>query len=570
MANNRDGTLTGIDVDTSQPRTIDTGHATLNIAASDHELMVAVGPTADDIIGTLEGSILTLATEGEPWLDPSPDPPNNWNYPVRQVEYLTCVGLLAYPDAPASVGWELRPEAAKEMPTVSSDGRTYTFTIRPGLQFSPPSDEPITAETFRASIERALSPELIEWAPGPALLDDIVGAKAFREGTASSVAGLAVDGDRLAITLEAPAPDFLGRVSLPFYCPVPAGTPPARLGLDADPPVAGSGPYYLANHTRYRLVVLKKNPNYQGDRPQPFDAIAIHLGTSVTDLVAGVKSGRFDGALVPGGDSIVGPGGRLEVESGPASEAGAAGNQRWFGARRAQTSYIALNPNRPAFKDLDVRRAVALALDRAALARIWPNGATASLLPPTASGPTPAIPAPDLDGAKVLMAGRTLAVTMALWSGDCPPCQAFATETAGQLQAIGITVNIVRSDDPYGDAMKTGSTIDLFEGGMGADVPDIGTMLRGLSDVTWLPRSTIDEIERIQALSGQARLDASYALARGVTESAMVIPYGADTYVNYFGAGIGCAFVQPAIGAVDLLTLCKTIDPGQPSAAPSP
>ena len=72
--------------------------------------------------------------------------------------YLTCVGLLNYPDKPAPDGWRLEPEVAAAMPTVSADGRTYTFTIKPGYTFSPPSDEPVTAETFRATIERTLSP----------------------------------------------------------------------------------------------------------------------------------------------------------------------------------------------------------------------------------------------------------------------------------------------------------------------------------------------------------------------------------------------------------------------------
>ncbi len=74
VANSRDGTLTRIDAVTSETRTIDTGHATLSIAAGEDELLVAVGPTADDIIGELQGSVLTLATEGFPWDDPSPDP----------------------------------------------------------------------------------------------------------------------------------------------------------------------------------------------------------------------------------------------------------------------------------------------------------------------------------------------------------------------------------------------------------------------------------------------------------------------------------------------------------------
>jgi ABC-type oligopeptide transport system substrate-binding subunit len=40
------------------------------------------------------------------------------------------------------------------MPTVSRDGRTYTFRVRGGFRFSPPSNEPVTAATFRYSIER--------------------------------------------------------------------------------------------------------------------------------------------------------------------------------------------------------------------------------------------------------------------------------------------------------------------------------------------------------------------------------------------------------------------------------
>ena len=56
-------------------------------------------------------------------------------------------------------GQQLRPEIAAAMPTVSADGRTYTFRIRPGFRFSPPSGQAVTAQTFRYSLERALSPK---------------------------------------------------------------------------------------------------------------------------------------------------------------------------------------------------------------------------------------------------------------------------------------------------------------------------------------------------------------------------------------------------------------------------
>jgi ABC-type oligopeptide transport system substrate-binding subunit len=49
-----------------------------------------------------------------------------------QIEYATCVKLLNYPDKPAPAGYQLQPEAASAMPTVSSDGLTVTFTVPPG------------------------------------------------------------------------------------------------------------------------------------------------------------------------------------------------------------------------------------------------------------------------------------------------------------------------------------------------------------------------------------------------------------------------------------------------------
>ena len=46
------------------------------------------------------------------------------------------------------------------MPTVSADGRTVTIRVRPGYRFSPGplgGGTPVTAETFRYTIERTFS-----------------------------------------------------------------------------------------------------------------------------------------------------------------------------------------------------------------------------------------------------------------------------------------------------------------------------------------------------------------------------------------------------------------------------
>ena len=157
VTNQNTGALTGIDLITGQiGREIDTGHATIAAAAGGDELMIAVGPTVREVIDGLEGSVLTATTFGLPWSEPAPDPPTNWSAPVRQMLNLTCVHLLNYPDEPGSDGLTLQPELATGPPTISADGRTYTFTIRPGFKFSPPSNEEVTAETIRQTLQRAL------------------------------------------------------------------------------------------------------------------------------------------------------------------------------------------------------------------------------------------------------------------------------------------------------------------------------------------------------------------------------------------------------------------------------
>jgi ABC-type transport system substrate-binding protein/class 3 adenylate cyclase/streptogramin lyase len=588
VTNANTGKLTGIDLVTGDTnRAIDTGHATLAVAAGGDEIMVAVGPTVDEVIAGLEGSILTLAASGSPWTDPSPDPALNGNLKVRQVLYLTCAALLNYPDAPAPDGWTLQPEVAAAMPTISPDGRTYTFRIRPGFRFSPPSNEEVTAETFRATIERAVSPVLDDDAPGPSHFGDIVGVKEFRAGKVDHVTGLVASGDQLTITLQAPAPDILQRLAMPFVCPVPAGTPVLRSGLDPDPPISGAGPYYLFTAGRHsvvtsRLVILKRNPNYHGQRPQPFDNIAIRTRSATASSIGKVRDGKLDAAMLDGGETISSGAGAVAAQWGPRSAGATAGDQRWFGAPGLGTNYLVLNPSRPAFRDPDVRRAVSLALDRVALSNVWVIAPSAELLAPSVpgtAGPDAPVPPPDRAAALALMKGRTLKVTMMGFplAWECGQCRDFEVAITGQLKEIGVTVAVRHPDDFPADAFAPASTVDLINWGSGSDYPDPVGLIASLGDDPWLGKANLGELARLQKLSGQARIDGTVGFAhRIVDEQVLVVPYGYPVEPFFMAERIGCGFVQPAIGAVDLLSLCIR-DPGatqgaspQPSTSPGP
>ena len=104
-----------------------------------------------------------------------------------QLLYATCAKLLNYPDKSGAAGSQLIPEVAQSLPARSADGRTYTFTIRPGFRFSPPSNEPVTAQTFKDTIERTLNPRMKS--PYAHEFADIVGAGAYMAGKALTSQG---------------------------------------------------------------------------------------------------------------------------------------------------------------------------------------------------------------------------------------------------------------------------------------------------------------------------------------------------------------------------------------------
>ena len=94
------------------------------------------------------------------------------------------------------------PEAAQSLPTRSADGKSYTFTIRRGFRFSPPSNESVTAQTFKYTIERTLTPRMRS--PLAPEFRDIVGASAYMAGKATHISGVVAHRNALTIRLTAP------------------------------------------------------------------------------------------------------------------------------------------------------------------------------------------------------------------------------------------------------------------------------------------------------------------------------------------------------------------------------
>jgi ABC-type transport system substrate-binding protein/class 3 adenylate cyclase/tRNA A-37 threonylcarbamoyl transferase component Bud32 len=498
----------------------------------------------------------------ENWLDDT-DPAHAWPIPFRaQLEYATAARLLNYPDAPVPEGSRLVPEVAAAMPDVSADGRTYTFRIRHGFRFSPPSNQEVTAETFRYSIERALSPGLGPEAQGAGFLSDIVGAKAFHAGRASRISGLVAHGDVLRIRLTARSGDFLARLSMPFFAPVPIGTPIVNGGVQD--PIPSAGPYYIKVRWRDDLVVLERNPNYHGSRPHRLQRIVYDIGNSSHRIVKRIESGAADYTADLLQESTFAAGGPLAARFGRA--------QREASPRLVQTPqlgfrFIQFNTRRGPFVDPRLRRAVNYAVDRRALASVQGEIPSDSYLPPGLASASRAhvYPlSPNLARARSLAHGFHGAVV--LYSCNEPNCIAAARILRADLEPLGIALKVRRVDEPFDEALKPGADYDMFVGGWFYDYPDPSDGLnvflapRGVDfrpPPLPIPKRYRRALDRAALLQGVTRVEAYRRLAVKIErEVAPFVGYSTPVMPELFSRRIGCRVEQPVIAAVDIGALC--------------
>jgi peptide/nickel transport system substrate-binding protein len=574
VANQDVGTVMRFDAVTGAGETFPMGHLATAVVAGAGQAMVTVWPlrTVEAEIDALEGSVARVLVPGYAFneLDPAVAPYAG-DPLAHQLANATCARLLRYPDDPDASSWEMVPEVATGPPEVSADGRTYTFTIADGFAFSPPSNEAITAETYAFSLERALSPVFGAEAQGPWYIDDIRGLGAYRDGRSDHIAGVRAEGDTLSITLVAPSETFLQRLAGPPFCPVPLDSPIVAGGVTDYtgvglhiPPLASAGPYYVSYHLNGELTILRRNPNYVGDRPGTIDAIAMREGVDPPQTIGRVEGGAWDLTLV--GDGAMDPGGALDQAWGPGSDAAAAGDQRYYDSGLTTTATIALNAGRPLFADERVRRAVAAAIDRAQLASHW-DGYTATdvLVPDTVAGglrgadPTPA---GDPEAGRALMDGAAGGTAIMGVDPSCPECRLTYEDVRAALAPLGIRVREAPSDDPYLDLYTGRSDFDMIAvPWTTVDFPDGATFLSQLmgGDIPsdWLPGGVLSSVQGLQGMPAGQREDATRELGERLTlEIVPAVAYARERTSAFFSPRLGCRSFPPFGFGVDLAALC--------------
>jgi YVTN family beta-propeller protein len=576
VANSGDGSVSRVDPQTNRVAAkIVVGQSPQALVATAGVVWVSVAasPAAPASPSGSPPGVLRVVREG-PFS--STDPAlsyNTFDPQALQMVYATCAGLLTYPDRPAPEGTRLVPDVARALPGVSADGRTYTFIVRPGFRFSPPSGAPVTAATFKHTIERALGPKLQGGAPS--FIGDIVGMAAFQAGRTPHLAGVTASGDRLQVRLTAPAPDLPARIATVPFCAVPDDTPAAAQSQ----PIPSAGPYYVVSGSRDQLV-LARNPNYGGHRPRGPKEIVYSFGVGLPRALRQVTAGQSDyinaALFVAGGQShaAVGLLQALEQRYGAASAEARTGHQRYFVSPWRDLEYFVFNTARPVFASARLRRAVNYAIDRRALvqhADLFHGGrATDHYLVPGIPGAHPVdvypLGGPNLAKARQLAGGVHTHAAFYIPNGE-PQSLEVARIVQTDLAAIGVTVDITAlpGAELYTRLAKPGEPWDLAWTNWGADFADPFTMINELFDpaVPVIPNfgrfndpALTRRMRYAATLTGDRRLHAYARLDEQLTRNdPPAAAWGIGTFREFFSARVGCQIYQPIYGT-DLGTVC--------------
>jgi oligopeptide transport system substrate-binding protein len=263
-------------------------------------------------------------------------------------------GLLT----PAPGGGSPQPAVAASW-SVSPDGLTYTFELRPEARWS--NGDPVTAADFVSSIRRALSPALA--APKAALFFPLKNAAAFhagRERDPAAIGARALGDHRLELTLAAPAADFPAMVASGPWIPVHRATVEHAGRMDdrgnpwARPDTfVGNGPFTLSAWRPAQEITVVRNPAYRDVAHVALPGIRFLAFDNRDSEERAFRAGQVDVTMDVPFTKLAG-----YREAQPPV-------LRTVPLR--ETRYLALNTTRAPFNDRRVRRALALALDRRAL-----------------------------------------------------------------------------------------------------------------------------------------------------------------------------------------------------------
>ena len=249
--------------------------------------------------------------------------------------------------------------------TVSEDGLVWTFTMRDGLKWSDGSD--LTAKDFEYSFKRLAAPDTA--APYAETVVGMIDGYADATGNPDADGNMTTepdfdalnvvaseDGKTLTVTLSYPCAYFDKLAAFAAMSPVQQATVEANgdAWCTAPDTYVCNGPYMITDWLPSERIVLSKNPNYNGG----WDSSKI-VSDTITLLLLEDSSAAY-AAYNSGEAQLVKDVPTDEIPSLTKAEDGG----DFYVDTILGTYYISLNDQKEPFNDVNVRKALSLAIDR--------------------------------------------------------------------------------------------------------------------------------------------------------------------------------------------------------------
>lgn len=378
----------------------------------------------------------------------------------------------------------------------------YTFKLRDDAKWS--DGQSVTANDFEYAWKRACSPEMAS--PYAFLITDYIkGAYEYFSGTGSrdDVGVKALDEHTLQVELIQPTAYFLNLVSFFTYMPCREDMASTGEGWEKDPAKCiTNGAFYLEEYKIGSHVLLKKNENFWNKDNVKLAGVKGLFITDATTSLQGYEAGEINITSTLPGEEIP----RLLAEDPNFASEPALG-----------TTYIEFNMDAEIVNDVNVRKALSLAIDRKLICdQVLRNGAVpaaAFVAPPFKLSTGESLRAMDEfgnvmteyeinpNGAEVEKAREYLAAAGYPNGEGFPTLELLYYESGSNSQIaeavqqmwkenLGITVNLkVEEYAVFANTRSSGNyTLDIT--GWSADYNDPVTMLSlfsatGMNDSRW-------------------------------------------------------------------------------------
>lgn len=348
---------------------------------------------------------------------------------------------------------------AAESYSVSDDGRTFTFKLRPGIKFA--SGNEMTAEDVEFSMERFLILD-----KNPAFIMSQFGLS--KDNVAEKVR--AVDASTVEIELDAPyAPSFFLNClsytsSIVDKKEVLAHEENGDLGYNwLRSNYAGSGPFFLKGWKPNESLVLEANPDYWAGAPKIKRVVARNVTESATQQLL-LQKGDVDVARNLLGDQITAVSGDANISV--------------MAAPKATLWYMGLNTTNQYLAKPEIRQALKYLVDYDGLADSSFKGAGIkhqTFLPRGQLGALEDTPFSfDLAKAKELLAagGVPNGFNITMDTTNKSETRALAASIQNTMSKAGVNLIIKVADNKTTLTKYRASEHDIYIGTWGSDYQD--------------------------------------------------------------------------------------------------